>query len=237
MKQINRESQIPLYKQLIRDMRSDIENGRYKLGSRIPTEPELCESYGVSRITVRNAIHALTEEGILTRKQGKGTFVSAPYVSHKNLRQINSFHEACELAGKKPSSRVAQAGYAQASGRDIRELQLSGEGKLVRISRVRMADGLPVILENNRFSMAFSYLLESDLGGSLYNILRGYGTEPVYASHDISLVFAGADEARELDISLGDPLILLHEVVYDDKGRPIHNSDQYIRGDYFTLRI
>lgn len=227
----------PLYSQLVSRIRRNLENGVWKLGDRIPTEQQLCGEFGVSRITVRRAVEALEEEGLLVRRQGKGTFVSAPYVSHGSCRPINSFHEACERLGKKPSSRVLFSGERPSTGRDRRELEIRGNGNVVAVSRIRFADGVPVVLERNRFSMAYSYLPDCDLSGSLYNLLRGYGVEPVSAVHDISLVFADEETARLLQISAGDPLVLLHELVYDDRGRPIHSSDQLIRGDVFTLRI
>ncbi len=227
----------PLYSQLIAALRDKLETQVWKVGERIPSEQELCERFGVSRITVRHAVEALTEEGLLVRRQGKGTFVSLPCGSAESRKAVNSFHEACERLGKKPSTRVLFSGERPATARDRRELELRGSGSVVVVNRLLMADGVPVVLEQNRFSMAFSYLPDCDLNGSLYNLLRGYGVEAVSASHDVSLVSAEEEWARLLRIAAGDPLVLLHEVVYDAQGRPIHSSDQFVRGDVFTLRI
>lgn len=227
----------PLYYQILTQLREGLESGRWIPGEKIPTEAELCAEYGVSRITVRHAVENLVEEGLLLRRQGMGTFAALPALAHGNQKPINSFHEACERLGKRPSTRVLFSGERPASIRDRKELQIRGDSNLVELRRLRMADGVPVVLETNRFSLAFSYLPDSDLNGSLYNLLRGYGVEAVSASHDLSLVFAKEEEAAALKITLGEPLLFLHEVVYDAQGRPIHNSDQYIRGDIFTLRI
>ena len=228
---------VPLYSRLIAHLREKLESGAWQVGDKIPTETELCERFGVSRITVRHAVEALCEEGLLVRRQGKGTFVAIPVAPHGSLKQINSFHEACERLGKKPTTKVLFSGERPATGRDRKELQIRSAGNVIAVTRIRCADGVPVMLESNRFSMAFSYLPDCDLNGSLYNLLRGYGVEPVSASHDISLCYAEEEQAKLLQIPVGDPLILLHEVVYDAQGRPIHTSDQHIRGDIFTLRI
>lgn len=234
---VNASSPDPLYRQVIDHIRRDIESGEYKVGEKIPTESELCEKYTVSRITVRKAVESLSEEGLLTRKQGKGTFVSAPYIPHMNLKQVNSFHEACAKLGKMPSTKVVSARSVLASGKDCKELSIKAGSHCIETVRLRYADRVPVMLETNRFSMAYSYLLDSDLSGSLYNMLREYGIEAAAASHDVSLHYADENEAEMMGILIGDPLILLHEVVYDQKGRPIHKSDQFIRGEIFTLRL
>jgi len=227
----------PLYEQLIEKICQNIENGTFPIGRKIPAETELGKIYGVSRITVRRAIEELTAKGLIECKQGKGTFVKAPYVSSESLKKICSFHEACAMVGKKPSTKVLANYSENATERDCNELQMRSNTHVVVITRLRLADGQPVMLETNRFSMAYSYLLDSDLDGSLYIFLKGYGVEASAASHDISLCQATSAQAKWLKINEGDPLIYLHEVVYDQNGRPLHTSDQYIRGDIFTLRV
>ena len=85
--------------------------------------------------------------------------------------------------------------------------------------------------------MAFAYLEDEDLKGSLYAVLREYGAEPTQAVHDISLCYATAEQAGYLGIAEGDPLLKLHELIFDQRGRPLHNSLQLIRGDRFVFRI
>jgi GntR family transcriptional regulator len=94
-----------------------------------------------------------------------------------------------------------------------------------------------VVLEKNHFSMAYSYLENENLSGSLYGILQEYGVEPKQATHDISMVIATEAQGKLLEVETGTPLMKLHEVVYDQKGRPLHNSVQLIRGDRFVFRI
>ena len=236
MKKLQSESSSPLYHQLMQRIAEDIERGTYPVGSRIPPEHRLEELYNVSRVTVRRALAELTSEGMLERKQGKGTFVSTPRIS-QDLKNIHSFHDACKQNGFQGGTIVVHVCEADADPNDINELNLRPGDRILETLRVRTADGVPVVLEKNHFSMAYAYLENENLAGSLYNILRDYGIEPKQASHDISMAFATESQAKLLDIETGAPLMRLHEVVYDQKGRPLHNSLQLIRGDRFVFRI
>ena len=125
----------------------------------------------------------------------------------------------------------------EADANDIADLNLREGDRVVETLRVRSADGEPVALEKNHFSTVYSYLENENLNGSLYNVLRDYGVEPKQATHDISMTFATEAQAKLLNIEPGSPLMRLKEVVYDQKGRPLHNSVQLIRGDRFVFRI
>ena len=236
MRKLQAESSSPLYQQLMQRIRSDIEKGDYPIGSRIPPEHELEKTYQVSRVTVRRALAELTENGLLERKQGKGTFVSVPRIS-QNLKNVHSFHDACKQNGIVPGTRVISVSSVPADLTDQKELGLKNGDRVIETLRVRMADGVPVVLERNHFSMAFAYLEDADLNGSLYSLLRDYGIEPKDATHDISLTYAREPEAGLLEVAAGTPLMKLHEVIYDQRGRPLHNSFQLIRGDRFIFRI
>ena len=236
MKKLQSESSSPLYHQLMQRLSEDIERGTYPVGSRIPPEHQLEELYKVSRVTVRRALAELTAEGLLERKQGKGTFVSTPRIS-QDLKSIHSFHDACKQNGFRGGTRVIHVREADADENDVAELSVRKGDRIVETLRVRTADGIPVVLEKNHFSMAYSYLENENLSGSLYNILRDYGVEPKQASHDISMTYATEMQAKLLNVEAGSPLMRLKEVVYDQKGRPLHNSLQLIRGDRFVFRI
>ena len=233
---LDTESSSPLYKQLIRKLRGDIMSGIYAAHSRIPSEQELCDTYQVSRVTVRKALAELTREGLLERRQGKGTFVSTPRI-HKDLRDVNSFHAVCRMMGCVPDSRVIHAGMTDATDEDMERL-LTGEGEqVVEIVRLRKADEMPVMLETNHFPAAYSWLLTAPLTKSLYDQLHEHGVEATQAIHEISLVYADASEARLLELNPGEALLCLNEIIYDQHGHPLHTSIQKIRGDRFTFRI
>ncbi len=229
-------SSSPLYHQLKQRIAEDIEKGNYPVGSRIPPEHELENIYQVSRVTVRRALAELTSDGLLERKQGKGTFVSVPALS-RDMKSIHSFHDSCRKSGKRAGTRVIRIAEKPADASDCEELGLSPGEHVIETIRVWRADGIPVAIETNHFPMAYAYLENENLSGSLYQVLRQYGIEPDQATHEISLVFADSINASLLDIQTGDPLIRLREVVYDQKGRPLHNSIQLICGDRYTTHI
>ena len=236
MKGLQAESSSPLYHQLMQRIAADIERGAYPTGSRIPPEHELEQLYQVSRVTVRRALAELTAEGLLERKQGKGTFVSMPRGSIQ-LKSLHSFHDSCRMNHVTPSTDVIHVKETEADGNDTEELNLPSGSRVLEMLRVRNADGVPVVLERNRFSMAYAWLQDQVLSGSLYTLLREYGVEPKLAVHDVSLRFATGEEAQLLKTKEGAPLVCLHEVIYDQRGRPLHNSVQLIRGERFVFRI
>ena len=236
MKNLLSESSSPLYHQLMQRLAEDIERGKYPVGSRIPPEHELEALYKVSRVTVRRALAELTAEGMLERKQGKGTFVSTPRIS-QDLKSIHSFHDACKQNGFQSGTIVIHVKETEADSSDLKELGLKEGSRVLETLRIRTANGDPVVLEKNHFSMAYAYLENENLSGSLYNVLRDYGIEPKQASHDISMTYASDRQAGLLDVEPGAPLMRLHEVVYDQKGRPLHSAVRLIRGEKYTLRI
>ena len=236
MKQLQAESFSPLYHQLMQRIRGDIERGIYPTGSRIPPEHELEKLYQVSRVTVRRALSELTSEGLLERKQGKGTFVATPR-GGLPLKNLHSFHDSCKLNRVKPSIDVVHVRETEAGAVAAEGLNISRGSRVLEILRVCRADGVPVVLERNHFSMAYAWLQDQDLSGSLYSLLREYGVEPKLAVHDVSLHKATAEEARMMETEEGAPLICLHEVIFDQRGRPLHNSVQLIRGERFVFRI
>ena len=236
MKGLQADSSSPLYHQLMQRITADIEQGTYPTGSRIPPEHELEQLYQVSRVTVRRALAELTSEGLLERKQGKGTFVAMPG-GNVQLKSLHSFHDSCKMNKAAPSTDVIHVREITANSADAGELNLRPGSRVLETLRVRRADGVPVVLEQNRFSMAYAYLQDLDLTGSLYGLLREYGVEPKLALHDVSLHFATKEEAALLETETGAPLVCLHEVIYDQRGRPLHNSIQLIRGERFVFRI
>lgn len=234
---LNSDSASPLYRQLTDRLRRDITAGVYPVHSRIPSEQELCQTYGVSRVTVRKALGELTMDGLLTRHQGKGTFVSIPRI-RRDLRSVNSFHDTCRMTGCTPGSNVIHAILAPATDEDRMQLSLPDTAQqVVEIIRLRLADNVPVMLEINHFPPEYQWLLQEELNGSLYALLQSHGVEVTQATHDISLLHAAPAQARTLGVSVGDALLSLHEIIFDQHGLPIHTSQQYIRGDRFTFRI
>lgn len=234
-KALHSDSASPLYRQLMQRIRADIASGVYPVHGRIPSEAELGAKYQVSRVTVRKALAELTRDGLLHRRQGKGTFVCAPRL-RRDLREVTSFHEACRVMGCTPGTKVISAQAVHAEDELREELSLQGD-EAVEIIRLRLADGEPVMLETNRFPMRYAFLLEADLSASLYHLLSQQGIEAANGVHEISLCYATAQQAKLLGVEVGAALLQLNQVIFDQNGAPLHTSHQVIRGDRFTFRI
>ena len=234
-KALHSDSASPLYRQLMQRIRADIASGMYPVNSRIPSEAELCAAYQVSRVTVRKALAELTQEGLLRRMQGKGTFVCGPRLK-TSLRDITSFHEACLMMGCTPGTKVISAQTVHAEER-IREALALEDDSAVEIVRLRLADNIPVMLETNCFARKYEHLLNERLNGSLYHLLSKQGVEAASGVHEISLCHATAQQAKLLEVEVGTALLQLDQVIFDQHGAPLHTSHQVIRGDRFTFRI
>jgi len=235
-KPLEKKSQSPLYQQLMSRLKNDIVAGVYPAGARIPSEQLLCDTYGVSRVTVRKAMLDLVQEGLLVRRQGKGTFVADERIQ-RDLHQITSFSEACRQTGHMAGAKLISAEWAEAGSEDVEKLGAAPGSHVVEICRLRLCDGEPVMLEINRFPAQYAFLLDEASDASLYALLAAHGVIPTSAVHDISLGHATPTASRYLGTAQGDALLLLDEVVLDQHGEPLHLSRQWIRGDKYTFRI
>jgi GntR family transcriptional regulator len=233
---LEKGSQNPLYRQLMRRLKNDVAVGVYPAGGRIPSEQALCDRYGVSRVTVRKAMLDLVQEGLLVRRQGKGTFVADARLT-RDLQHITSFSDACAGMGRTASSRVIELGRELARREDVERLCVSADAEVIQLCRLRLCDDEPVMVEYNRFPVACDFLEREPLTGSLYDLLRAHGLVPSRAIHDISLGHATPTVSRHLATSVGEALMILDETVFDQNDRPLHTSRQWIRGDKFTFRI
>lgn len=233
---LEKKSQNPLYQQLMRRLKNDVVAGAYPAGGRIPSEQVLCETYGVSRVTVRKAMLDLVQEGLLVRRQGKGTFVAEARLK-RDLQHVTSFSDACGGTGRTATSRVLEIRRETAHPEDVERLHVPLESEVLEVCRLRLCDGEPVMLEYNRFPGTFTFLETEPLTGSLYEVLRAHGYIPSRATHDIALGHATPAMSRHLGTAAGEALMLLDEMVFDQQDRPLHTSRQWIRGDRYIFRI
>lgn len=235
-KPLEKKSQSPLYQQLMTRLKNDITAGAYPAGARIPSEQVLCDTYGVSRVTVRKAMLDLVQEGLLVRRQGKGTFVADERIK-RDLQQITSFSDACRQMGHTASARLISTEWVPATGKDVEKLGVSLEEQVLEVCRLRLCDNEPVMLEINRFPARYAFVATEADDTSLYELLKAHGVVATSAVHDISLGHATPMVSKHLGTQPGDALLLLDELVLDQHGEPLHVSRQWIRGDKYTFRI
>ena len=225
---LEKKSQSPLYQQLMTRLKNDIVAGVYPAGGRIPSEQVLCDTYGVSRVTVRKAMLDLVQEGLLVRRQGKGTFVAEEKI-RRDLSMITSFTDSCEARGHHAEARPISCQWEEPTAEDCEKLGVAPDGRVLELCRLRLCDGDPVMLEVNRFP--------EPVEGSLYEFLRAHGVIPSSAIHDISMGHATPFVSKHLHTEVGDALLVLDELVLNQHGEPLHLSRQWIRGDKYTFRI
>src|ERR1700722_16681000 len=133
----------PLYSRVEAVLASEIADGHLKVGDQMPTEDTLIARFEVSRITVRRAIQNLVSRGLIEIRRGKGTFVAAPKITQE-LTELSGFVEDMHAIGRKPTARVISKEVVTADATVARHLALTKGERVVRIRRVRLADGIPL---------------------------------------------------------------------------------------------
>ena len=233
MPQLDPNVKTPYYEQLRTLLLENIQHGVYLSGAKIPSEHQLCRQFGVSRVTVRKALQGLTEEGVLVKRHGKGTFVAAPVVVEKRAEH-RSFTASCLEMGKKPGTHLVSR-KVQKVKKDLAQL-LNGQTDqgVLCIKRVRLVDETPVIFEIDYFSAGAADLLEADVEHiPLLEVLRQY--RPVHTLHFVEtfeVQFANREQARSLNCPINTPLLGVRQVVSDELG-VVYVNDQFIRSDIY----
>lgn len=235
---LDAEAQVPLYKQLEEIIKNKISSGEYKENEKIPPEPELTEVYSVSRITVRKAIQELVKEGYLIKKQGKGTFVN----QHKVFRKIEyviGFSESCRANGFTPSNQLLERKIIPATAELAKKLQINVGDDVIYTKRKRMADGTPILLENNYFDkQRFESLLTADLTGSLYQLLAEEDILAINPGETIlELAIADDQLAKVMEVGIGTPFFYVNTLINEQNHQPIHVGHQYYLGEVYKFSL
>ncbi|CDM64599.1 GntR family transcriptional regulator [Pyrinomonas methylaliphatogenes] len=234
-KALDRNSYIPLYAQIQQKLRQMIERGEIAPGAPVPSERELAERYGVSRMTARQALRALRHDGLVYRERGIGTFVARRKVD-VHTRNLVGFTEDMRQRGLKPSSKLILLKREKATQQIANELGIEvGEG-VFHLERLRLANGTPMAYESNYIPADLcpdldQYDLERD---SLYRILEEeHGIRMQSADEVLEAARAPRREARYLSIRAGSPVLVVHRVVYGDNGRAIESVRTIYRADRY----
>jgi GntR family transcriptional regulator len=204
----------------------------------LPSDAMLCEEFGVSRMTARNAVQRLAQEGLVYRVPGRGTFVAEPPV-HRQAGSLLSFTEEMRRRGRVPSSRVLAVGVREPGPAEASRLQLGPEALVVAVRRVRVADEEPMAIEEAVFPATVAALIErADLEHhSLHDTLVASGHVPTMGRARLGAEAAGADDAALLDVPPGSPLLVEKRVIHDQDGRPLELCESRYAGDRYGLDV
>lgn len=200
----------------------------------LPSDAQLCEEFGVSRMTARNAVQRLVQEGLVYRLLGRGTFV-ADYGAHRHASHLTSFTNEMRRHGRAPSSRLLERTQRPATLVESRRLGIDDGAEVVVVRRIRLADGEPVALEHAVLrGDAADAVLGADLeAGSLHAALREAGLVPTSGRGTIWSEPGNAEDARLLSIRKGWPLLVERRVIRDQQGLPLETSEtRYAAGRY-----
>jgi GntR family transcriptional regulator len=237
---IDRTSPVQYYHQLKELLREEIGSGHWKVGTRIPSEPELCRLLDVSRTVVRQALGDLEHEGLLRRRKGLGTFVAEPKIRERLVQSLTGFHDDMVAQGRTPRTRVLDQRVMTAPAHVARELGVPVGHPVVMIERVRFVDTEPIALVTTYLPHALVPGLEriDFTDRSLYQTLSTrFGLELDRGRRLLESVAARDLDAELLDVEPGDPLLFLRSVTYLPDGRAIEYYEARHRGDRTVLEV
>ncbi|WP_040204399.1 GntR family transcriptional regulator [Neobacillus jeddahensis] len=235
---INKNSPIPLYYQLEEHIKELIEEGVLKPGDALPPEREYAEKYQISRMTVRQAFTELVNAGFLYRLQGKGTFVAERKIEQP-LQGLTSFTEDMKARGLTPGSQLINFEIIPASNQVAGQLKIPEYGPVYEITRIRMADDVPMALEKNYISAnLIKGLTEEIVNHSLYAYVEGKLNLTIdSASQLIESAIASQNEAKLLHIAKGAPVMLIQRNTYLHDGTPVEFVKSVYRADRYKFMI
>ncbi len=236
-------SRIPLYYQLENVLREKITSGAFETGERIPTETEFIEQYGVSRITVRQALQALAADGLIERKQGSGTIVAARQSKKRRFAGVihltGSLDELIEMGMETPI-KVLEMNRVEADQHEAELLEVKIGVPIYRLKRLRMNDGKPYSLIVNYLPEEIGASLtmaELSSGALLHTMETKLGLNLDYAIQQIHAELADPYVAKLLDIRVGTALLSIERTVYTDKARPVEYVHTLYRSDLYGYSV
>ena len=236
-----RNTMKPLYKQLKDALKQNITKGKYKPNDALPGERQLMEIYGVSRMTVRQAIAELVSEGVLYRRQGSGTYVN-PKTSERLFLELYGLVEELSLSGYDTTIELIESNVQPAVDRVREELQLGEHESVFFYERLIKADGIPMLFTTSQIPHSISTLFDNIniniARDVIYEHLELCGYHITDAIQRISAGYPTVSEARYLECDPNSPVLVLHRTTYLSGGHPIIFTRAVYRQEYqFTLDL
>ncbi len=228
---------IPLYVQVREKLRADF--ARSEPGTMIPPEGALETRFSVSRITIRKAIDDLVSEGLLVRRQGRGTFWQAPKLVHE-LNAISSWTEQLKALGYVPHTAARELAEIAPPKKIAHMLQLGAEERVIQLRRTRLANEQPITLMVNYLpsKLVPGFIEANPQTESLYEFLQSrYGIAPAEATDTVETRAASEAESERLHIEAWAPVLVVTRISYLNDGRPLEVAVAVSGGDRYEYRV
>lgn len=235
----NKPAKTPIWRAISDALRSDLAEGRYSPGDKLPTEAKLAERFGVNRHTVRHGISALVEEGLIRTRRGSGAFVSAT-PTHYRIGSRVRFHENLIAVGRRPEKRVLALEERAATEGEARALQIMPSDPVCAYHGLSLADGQPIAVFESLFPLGRLPGITAALHetSSVTEALKIEGVlDYTRASTRLTAVRTTATQALLLQLIEGDPLLKSSSVNADGKGMPVEYGRTWFAGDRVTLTL
>ena len=228
----------PRYLQLRDALRASLIDLGWPADEPIPSERTLMRLTGLSRMTVRQAVGELTSAGLLRWQHGRGTFL-VPTPVEQEVQGVYSFTDGVARQGRTPSSTLLAREIRPATAEEAEALALAPGDPLIRLTRLRLVDDEPVIVDIVRIPRDLvPGLMTADLSGSLYGLLGGeLGRPPLRSTDTLEAAAAVAELAGWLGVRPGSPLILMRRLSFTTGDVPLELTEEYARPDRLRYRI
>lgn len=236
---IDKQSPVPIYHQLQREIRQRILDGDLAPNARLPSENDLSEQFGISPMTVRQAMSELVNDGLVYRERGRGTFVAPrpPTNLEHPLTRLSSFSEDMRARDLRPESRILVFETVPASTTIADVLDVDDSDEVLRIKRVRLAEGQPVGIHDTYVRDVSIERAELEEAGSLYVVFEQHNVTLAEGEEVFKAIAADEELSRHLGVPVGAPLLEVTRTTVDDGGRPVEHVIATYRAELYEYTV
>jgi len=236
--ELSRAGGIPVYVRIRETLREEITKGTLKRGERLPPEHELAAKFSVSRMTIRESIEDLVNEGLLYRRHGVGTFVAFPHLQRDHTR-LTSFFDKAEEEGVTVRAELLSLEVMPAKAVIARALDLSPGSRVIRIRTLRYADEVPITVHEAYVPQKpFASIVNENLEAQhLWTLYEKCGYKVKRAIQRLEAREADRELADLMRIKEGAPILFKERTVYAEDGTPVEFTYCYNRGDVYSLTV
>ncbi len=238
MAEITRSEGVPIYVQIRETLRDQITSGTVRRGERLPPEHELASQFSVSRMTIRQSIEDLVNQGLLYRRHGVGTFVAYPHLQRDHTR-LTSFFDKAEADGIEVRARLLSLEVIPADPKVAQALDIALGSRVIHVKTLRFADNIPTTVHDAHIPhKLFASIVDENLEVQhLWAIFEKCGYRVKRAVQRLEAREAEKDLALLLKIKVGAPILFKERTVYAEDGTPVEFTYCYNRGDIYSLTV